>query len=672
MQFPVFPMCLALGILLGPRLDPQPQESATPRSDPELSAGLWRAWLDCPGGPLPFGLAIDLDQSGAFSCELVNGPERIAVPSMLLMESDSDGPDRLRVQFDFPHYDSSIVATLSDDGARLDGEYAKRLGSERWRRLPFHATFISTGQDTGSEVPTASSSVPLPRFEGRTAPAGDLRGRWRMNFESSADAAVGLFEQDAQGRVQGTILTSTGDYRYLAGSMDGPRLRLSVFDGAHAFLFDATLDATGKLNGDFWSGDTWHETWSAERDDRATLPDPFAATLWEESASLANVLLPDLDGRLRALADPRLRGRATLVVLFGSWCPNCHDEAPYLVELLERFGPEGLRIVGLAFEFTGNAERDTRQLQRFAARWGIEYPLLLAGTADKAAATQAFGGVDFVRSYPTTLFVDNAGQVRWIHSGFAGPATGPAHEELRREFEVRIAALLSEPEADQSALAGLLTSTAWRTDRLGSNSTVVFSPLPDGQLVAHVIDDARDQAPEETSVQLVGADAVWLGDRLYRFDGLAQVLLCPTSFGERLMPANAMDSALLVAAGFPGLRETPQALQHDDPIVRREAVWSLGRRRMRSAGASAQEFLPLLADQEVEVAVAAVWAVAATGDLHAAPSLGALSTHPNARVRREVARGLKRMARMNPILEGELAPLARDPDPLVRAIVRGD
>ena len=68
-----------------------------------------------------------------------------------------------------------------------------------------------------------------------------------------------------------------------------------------------------------------------------------------------------------------------LVNIFGSWCPNCNDKAPLLAAWHRRYRDRGLEIVGLAYEFTGDPERDGRQVRRFAERHGIDYPLLLAG-----------------------------------------------------------------------------------------------------------------------------------------------------------------------------------------------------------------------------------------------------------------------------------------------------
>ena len=142
--------------------------------------------------------------------------------------------------------------------------------------------------------------------------------------------------------------------------------------------------------------------------------------------------------------DPRFAGKVVLVNLFGSWCPNCNDEAPLLAEWHRRWNADGLEVVGLAFEFSGDPERDGKILGRFANRYGIDYPLLLAGVSYKAEASAAVPDLSAVLSYPTTVFIDRSGAIRWIHSGFSGPGTGHHYDELEAEMRRRIEELLAE------------------------------------------------------------------------------------------------------------------------------------------------------------------------------------------------------------------------------------
>ena len=50
----------------------------------------------------------------------------------------------------------------------------------------------------------------------------------------------------------------------------------------------------------------------------------------------------------------------------GTWCPNCHDEEPLLVDLYNRYHKDGLEIVSLAYEYTDNAAQNARQIESSA------------------------------------------------------------------------------------------------------------------------------------------------------------------------------------------------------------------------------------------------------------------------------------------------------------------
>ncbi len=390
----------------------------------ELHHERWRAWLDSPGGELPFELEIRAsgERLDAF---VINGPERLPVTRV---ERDGD-----RLALFIEHYDSRIDATLGAEGHRLDGRWRRTGVGGATTGLEFHAV-AEQGRRFG-EAQAAPDAAALAA----------VAGRWAVDFAAEDDPAVAVFESGPDGTVRGTFLTTTGDYRYLAGSLDGDRLRLSCFDGAHAFLFDARLGEDGTLAGDFWSRDTWHDTWTARKDPTAALPDPFELTRWVGERALDELAFPDLDGHPRSLGDPAFGGRARIIEIFGSWCPNCYDATRLFVELDREYRGRGLAVLGLAFEMTGDFERDAAQLRLYATHHGIGYPLLVAGTSDKTAASKAFPLIDRVRSYPTTIFLHGDGRVRAVHQGFAGPATGPAHHELRQRFETLVQELLAEP-----------------------------------------------------------------------------------------------------------------------------------------------------------------------------------------------------------------------------------
>ena len=403
----------------------------------ELPAGLWQAEILGPGGPVRFGLELqrkqditgdmDLgDPKRAWDAWFVNGAERIPVPGVVVQP----GGVRLEVN----HYDARISSSRlgTETSPVLDGSWTKRNGLDDFTRMPFRAT-------------APGAAEPLERGD-----PSDLVGRWRVDFADDEQPAVAVFEA-AGDELRGTFLTTLGDYRYLAGRRTAEGLELSCFDGAHAFRFEARLLEDGSLEGDFWSRDSYHDTWTAVRDETAMLPDGFQLTRWTGQVGLEELVYPDLTRAPRRLSDDSLGGKARIIQLFGSWCPNCHDASDLLVDLFREYGPQGLSIVGLAFEMTGDFNRDAQQVRRYAELHEVPYPLLLAGPSDKERASRVFPLIDEVRAFPTTIFLHHDGRVRAVYQGFSGPATGMDHDVLRATFASLIEELLLDGEAAANA-----------------------------------------------------------------------------------------------------------------------------------------------------------------------------------------------------------------------------
>ncbi len=411
------------------------------QSGPAEFAGKWNCALKSAGGDLRFGLEIETSLEGATAAFVTNGHERIQVPSALI----DDG----KLSLQFTHYDSEItcksqiVSTgleVIDERARVEsdsradsdfrnlhGIWRKRRGLNEWVEMKFQAT---------ADVTNKTPNNPLS--------AQPFAGRWSVKFEQSTDPAVAEFSVNEDGSVSGTFLTTTGDYRFLHGEVVEDKLVLSCFDGAHAFLFRATLQSNEKLVGEFWSSNTWHEKWTAERNPNAVLSDPFIQTKLVAGKSIGSYSFPDLQGISTRLDDPRFAGQAKLIYVFGSWCPNCHDAAAYFLELQNAYSDEQLSILGLAFELTGDFDRDAAQVKQYLHRHGVDYPVLIAGQADKALATQVIPFLDKVRSYPTTIFLDANHKVKAIHTGFTGPATGEAYSEMKTKFKTLIDSIIAD------------------------------------------------------------------------------------------------------------------------------------------------------------------------------------------------------------------------------------
>ena len=104
-------------------------------------------------------------------------------------------------------------------------------------------------------------------------------------------APTGSEFQSSPTKITGTFLTSTGDYRFLEGVFDGEKIRLSTFDGSHAYLVIADFNPQNKVprisNGVFYSGLNNKEFWNASFNPKAALPDAEKLTFLKSAKKFA-------------------------------------------------------------------------------------------------------------------------------------------------------------------------------------------------------------------------------------------------------------------------------------------------------------------------------------------------------------------------------------------------
>ncbi len=393
-----------------------------PLRTPDWIEGRWRVALTVPGGELPF--IMNVVQRNGIVATIINGEERVTTRDVGLLGN--------RVVIALNVFNSSIDAMLEQNG--LVGTLSIVREGGRRQVIPLRAT-----KGTDSRFPDFG-----------VKPTVDVTGRWEVVFRGKSGdrtPAVGEFKQNG-GLLLGTFLTSTGDYRYLAGDVQGNRVRLSCFDGYHAFLFRAEVHDDGVMRGDFWSGTHWHETWTAIRNENAKLPDANALTFLKPGYDRLNFSFPDTSGSLVSFSDPRFDDKVVLVSVSGTWCPNCHDEAAFLRQLYEDYHERGLEIVTLMYEHVEGFEAAARQVSEFQKWHDIPYQLLVAGTSNKVEASKTLPMLNQVVAYPTTIFVDRGRQIRKIHTGFTGPGTGDHYSRLVREYREYVEFLLAEPVSD--------------------------------------------------------------------------------------------------------------------------------------------------------------------------------------------------------------------------------
>ena len=389
-----------------------------------LKAGIWRGELKTKSGNLlPFN--FDVKDVTAKHQELFihNGAERFAVTD-IKQKGDS-------VFIHMPLFNSEFK--LNNNKDCLKGQWIKHY-ADHDMVMDFDA------------VPGINW-----RFVNNPAPAKfNITGLWSsifVNEKGKPDTTVGEFQQTAS-RLTGTFLTTTGDYRYLEGTVDGNKLHLSTFDGGHAFLFTADIkDNKTIVNGAYYDGYDDAEKWTAYRNPKAALPDAYSLTKLKPGLKKIAFTFPDLNGKKVSLTDPKYKNKVVIIQMMGSWCPNCMDETNFLVNggYYKKYHPKGVEIIGLAYERTTDFNKSKTTLTQLKNRFNIPYTLLITGyTPAKGDPLKSLPALENYKGFPTTIIIDKKGNVSKIHTGFSGPGTGKYYTEFVAEFEKLTDNLLAE------------------------------------------------------------------------------------------------------------------------------------------------------------------------------------------------------------------------------------
>mgnify|MGYP003341113274 CR=1 FL=1 len=165
------------------------------------------------------------------------------------------------------------------------------------------------------------------------------------------------------------------------------------------------------------------------------------------AATLMALPTVGMDGKPTASDDPRFRGKVVVVSIGGSWCPNCHDEAPFLSELYKGYHDQGLEIVAFAFEEEAQL-KDPVRLRAFIRNFAITYPVVLVGQPEQLA--EKVPQAENLNAFPTTLFIGRDGRIRAIHAGFASKATGEFYGKGKDEMTAIVKDLLAEPAVSRT------------------------------------------------------------------------------------------------------------------------------------------------------------------------------------------------------------------------------
>jgi len=387
----------------------------------------------------------------------------IAVPFRL--DIQGSGPTLKGVFYDgFAPYDGTTSASFQDGRLTLN--------------IAHYLTTIDASLNDGKLSGTAATAGrgPAGEYVFQATRHGDqavavhapsIEGSWVIPLDapsSKGEKAFRFVVQQKGAEVAAAILRIDGDTGSYSGSFQDGKWVLSHFDGGRPGVIvvtpkpDGTLeiaqhvDHPGAANAAVDGGRP--PVLVAYRSDAATSlpkPDDFLThTSVRDPDAIFKFAFPDIDGGVVTNEDPRFKGKVVLAVVSGTWCPNCHDEAQYLVQLDKKYRSKGLAIVDLDFE-EPDQQGTLERARAFNKQYGVKYTTLLAGQPSEMH--EKVPQLNNLDTWPATIFIGRDGKVKAVHAGFASPATGAFNVQLKKEFTARIEQLLAEKAPSDTATA---------------------------------------------------------------------------------------------------------------------------------------------------------------------------------------------------------------------------
>ncbi len=379
-----------------------------------LKKGFWRGEITIQKQQIPFVFEV-LSSNNEYKINLHDGDNIIELDEVSVV-NDS-------LFFTLHIFDIDVKAKIKKNN--ISGTYTKNYADNYV--LPFKAAY---GKKDRVNNPSTSTN---------------FDGTWSFKFEGDDDnnKKVAIFKAD-DNLLKGSILSKTGDYRFLEGTSTNKDFTLYAFDGNHLYIFKAELENDSIFKGEYWSGKTGNKKFTAIKNENATLPDANSLTYLKEGYNGMEFSFPGLDGNPISLTDKKYQDKVVVLQLFGTWCPNCMDETKFLTSWYDNNKNRGVEIIGLAYEVKDDFDYAKKRVQKMKDKYNIGYDFVIAGTSERGNAAKSLPMLNHVMSFPTAIIIDKKGKVRNIHTGFSGPATGDYYLDYVHEFNVLMDELLVE------------------------------------------------------------------------------------------------------------------------------------------------------------------------------------------------------------------------------------
>ena len=267
----------------------------------------------------------------------------------------------------------------------------------------------------------------------RTEPTDDpMRTAMGMPSESATYEAS-IWVEATSGLVRAVVYDSADAYRALYAQSG--MTEIATHEVRYTFenirLDDAVENDAFRLNVD-GRQEADSIGWNYSYDDEETTTDVIGGLT--DASRFVHEEAPGFSGRTlsgEAFELSSLRGKVVLIDFWATWCAPCVRAIPSIQKLSERYGSEGLVVVGVNQDQAGM--RDV--VETFVAEHGVTFTQVMD---TDGAIGEAYG----VTGIPTTVLIDREGVVQSYGVGFSGEEA--YDEKIRR---VLAGEKLEKPEA---------------------------------------------------------------------------------------------------------------------------------------------------------------------------------------------------------------------------------
>lgn len=331
-------------------------------------SGRWSATLNEGNLSIPFRLDV-AENGNQITGTLFNGEDRETTTAGRI---DGD-----HVELNFEHYLTKIVADIKN--GELDGNVIVTRRS---------AINITPGADE-RKVTDSLKAFHAQRYKkadvATTATSPSIDGVWEIPHESNkGEKAWRLIVKQSGPEIEATVLRVDGDTGALTGGWQNGKFVASHFDGSRPGLIEITPQKDGSLELNL-RAEPRNVVLTAYRPEVARAKGFAEPANYQTHTTVRDpnevfaYSFRDVNGKLLSNEDTQFKGKVVLAIVTGTWCPNCHDEAQYLVKLYNKYHDKGLEIVALDFE-EADQQASLQRVKAFIKQYKVPYTYLIAGT----------------------------------------------------------------------------------------------------------------------------------------------------------------------------------------------------------------------------------------------------------------------------------------------------